>query len=109
MTPALYQRQTRCGSDWLLGSPGPPLSVGPVPGSSTIADVVTVDGDELLAALGCLLLLPELVVLPAAFILPQLPVPALGPAKTQKGQVKQTQECLVGSEGCRRRSYLSSS
>lgn len=63
-------------------SPGPPLSVPSVSGAAAVSDVVTIDCDQLLAALGRLLLLPELVVLPAALVFPQLPVSAFRPEDT---------------------------
>lgn len=58
--------------------PGPALSVRSVSGAAAVSNVVAVDGDELLAALRRLLLLPEPVVLPAALVLPQLPVSSFG-------------------------------
>lgn len=69
-------------------SPRPALSVRSVPRATAISDVVAVDGDELLATLGRLLLLPELVVLPATLVLPQLPVPAFRSERTETGRQK---------------------
>lgn len=66
-------------------SPGPPLSVPSVSGAAAVSDVVTIDCDQLLAALGRLLLLPELVVLPAALVFPQLPVSAFRPEDRRRG------------------------
>lgn len=60
-----------------LNSPRPALPVSSLSRATAIADVIAIDGDELLAAFGRLLLLSELVVLPAPLVLPQLPVPPL--------------------------------
>lgn len=68
-------------------SPGPALlPVRALPGAAAVPDVVAVDGDQLLPALGRLLLLPEPVVLPATFVLPQLPVSVLGPDNRKQRQ-----------------------
>lgn len=71
------------GGAW-AHSPGPALPVGALPRAAAVADVVAVDGDQLLPALGGLLLLPEAVVLPAALVPPQLPVASLGSEERQK-------------------------
>lgn len=71
---------------WYRGaghSPGPALPVGALSGAAAVPDVVPIDGDQLLPALGRLLLLPEPVVLPATFVLPQLPVSVFGPDDTK--------------------------
>lgn len=52
----------------------PPLSERPFSVTAAIADVVAVDGDQLLAALGRLFFFSELVVFPASFVFPQFPV-----------------------------------
>lgn len=67
-------------------SPGSALPVRALSRAAAVADVVPVDGDELLPALGGLLLLSEHVVLPAALVLPQLPVSYLRPEKSQNVQ-----------------------
>lgn len=65
-------------------SPGSALPVRALSRAAAVADVVAVDGDELLPAFGGLLLLSKLVVLPAALVLPQLPVSCLGSENSQK-------------------------
>lgn len=67
-------------------SPGPALSVRSVAGAAAVSDIVTVDGDELLAALRRLLLLPKPVVLPATLVLPQLPVSTFRSERTHTGR-----------------------
>lgn len=69
-------------------SPRSALPVRPVSraAAAAVPDVVSVDGDKLLAALGRLLFLPELVVLPAALVLPQLPVPTFRPEKKKRNR-----------------------
>lgn len=44
-------------------------------------DVVAVERDQLLPGFGGLLVLPEFVVFPATLVLPQLPLPPLGPER----------------------------
>ena len=66
---------TNTATLWPL-SPGATLPVRPLSGAAAVSDVVSIDGDQFLAALRRLLLLPELVVLPTTFVLPQLPVSA---------------------------------
>lgn len=71
---------------WYRGgghSPGPALPERALAGAAAVPDVVPIDGDQLLPAFGRLLLLPELVVLPATLVLPQLPVPVFGPDNTK--------------------------
>lgn len=74
------------GTGGVSHSPGPALPVRALPGAAAVPDVVAIDGDQLLPALGRLLLLPEPVVLPATFVLPQLPVSVFGPDNTKQRQ-----------------------
>lgn len=71
----------------MMLSPGPALPVRSISGGAAVSDVIPIDGDELLAALRRLLLLPELVVLPATLVLPQLPVSAFRSERTQTGRL----------------------
>lgn len=71
----------------LTHTPKPALPVRSLSRAAAVANVISIDGDELLTALRRLLLLPELVVLPASLVLPQLPVSAFRPErKTPGGQ-----------------------
>lgn len=70
--------------DYYSRSPRPALPVRPLSGAAAVPDVVAVDGDELLAAFGRLLLLPEPVVVPATLVLPQLSVPTFRPVRADR-------------------------